>query len=453
MWTAGRRPNAASLMAGTLAVILAGMPQPLTAQPFAAPGPVVTVPVGPGGVTISWDLLEYPDLAGFVVERETPPLKVEKRRIDRQHLDSYLQPNTDYRYRVCAVYALSTKHEQKCSEWVPARTGAPQPPTTRVRRPAPQLAAHEISTNHITVRWLGESFERFHIRWEPKRGDAGFSGREAQLTIDHTGREGYRRFDGLFPSTTYLFKVQGCTINIIGIANCGEWSAPFEIRTATPLPAAPVVTATAAGPRAINLRWPVVTTPVTSTEVFRNGESINFTYAETGRFDDTAVRPNSERVTYRVCRRNEAGLVCSADVVARPQPVAPSAPGRLVVRQIGQLTGGDPRSDRSEALRVTAHITEVRWENARAAAYIPGRYLIVERLDTGPGGGREALERVVQVWREVGRVEAATDPTRLSVTSGREVGYRAGNQYRVCAVVPELRAAGKVCSAPASAGR
>lgn len=419
------------------------------AQSLSAPGRVLTVPIGSGGVTIHWEMLQYPDLAGFVVEREEPALKVEKRREDRRHLDSYLDADTTYRYRVCAVYALSNKHEQACSDWVPARTGSAEPSPTRPQRAAPALFAHDIGTNHVAVRWAGEEFERFHIRWEMKRGEHPvFSGNEAQRAIDHEGREGIAVFDALRPSTAYLFKVQGCTLNVIGIANCGQWSDPVEVRTATPAPLAPVVTAVEVNARQIELTWPKVTTSVIETAVYRDGESLDFTYAETGAYRDAAVRPNTVRHTYRVCRRNEGGTACG-EVTVRPRPVPPSRPVGFSAQKVGMVTGGDPRTGSAASMRVGSTIVAAQWSNGPADQYVPGRFLVVERLDAGTvAGGRDQLERVTEVWRELGRIDAAADPTRLNVAAATAPGYRPGNRYRVCAVVPELQAAGKVCSAP-----
>ena len=90
---------------------------------------------------------------------------------------------------------------------------------------------------------------------------------------------------------------------------------------------------------------------------------------------------------------------------------------------------------------------------------IPGQFITVEREDqvVQGGGGKAGLKRSLRgpAWIEMERTKAKDDPTTLVVDLTSEIQNplqnpltQPGNSYRLCAVVPRLGAAGKVCSAP-----
>jgi len=84
---------------------------------------------------------------------------------------------------------------------------------------------------------------------------------------------------------------------------------------------------------------------------------------------------------------------------------------------------------------------------------IPGQFITVEREDRVITGrkGVIASQQFVNAWMEISRIRAKGDPTSVAVDvtpAGPELGTKTGNNYRLCAVVPALGAAGKACSAP-----
>lgn len=204
-----------------------------------ATAPVITSAIanGPGWITIAWAHSGQDGVLGYRIERQNPAFAWVTNNNTGQHTDMNLQPSTAYAYRLCSVYPGSV---EACSNWFTVTTMAPQQPVTPASRPPPTITAHEIKERSITIKWSGQKYDRVHIRW--RKNTPGASPAEAQIDIDHDEREGFRHFGNLEPNTPYTFKIQGCTVNVIGVANCGPWSAlPVQITTAAPvLPPPPV---------------------------------------------------------------------------------------------------------------------------------------------------------------------------------------------------------------------
>ena len=204
-----------------------------------AEAPVITSAVAnaPGWITIAWAHSGQDGVMGYRLERDSPSYSWTSNNNVSQHTDTGLQASTTYSYRVCAVYPDGS---EACSDWKPVQTMAPEQVQPPASRPPPTITAHETTQNSITIKWSGQRYDRVHIRW--RKNTPGASLLEAQVDIDHDGREGYRLFPHLEMGTPYTFRIQGCHVNIIGVANCGPWSAPpVSISTLGPvLPPPPV---------------------------------------------------------------------------------------------------------------------------------------------------------------------------------------------------------------------
>lgn len=203
-----------------------------------ADAPTITSAVAnsPGWITIAWAHSGQDGVLGYRLQRQTPAAAWVTNNNVGQHTDMGLQASTSYSYSVCAVFPGGA---EMCSPWVTVMTMPPEPPRPPASRPPPTLTAHEVTQHGITVKWSGRTYDRVHIRW--RRSTPGSSPLEAQVDIDHDQPVGYRHFPNLEVGTPYAFRIQGCDVNFIGVANCGPWSAPpVQISTAGPvLPAVP----------------------------------------------------------------------------------------------------------------------------------------------------------------------------------------------------------------------
>ena len=194
---------------------------------YGAEAPSIRVTVNsPGWITVDWTHTGQ-DVESFLVQREQPAYTWVFRTHAGVHTDKGLTADTVYRYRVCADYGATTE----CSEWLAARTMPPQAPTAPHPKPPPEFvppgeAFHEPS--RIRIRWKKTGdYERVIVRWRHKTG-AG----ESQADVDSSAPEGSYEVVTPLPGT-YVFILKGCTLNFVGAANCGDWSAPFEVSTAS----------------------------------------------------------------------------------------------------------------------------------------------------------------------------------------------------------------------------
>lgn len=189
---------------------------------------------------------------------------------------------------------------------------------------------------------------------------------------------------------------------------------------------------------------------MTSVKLYKDGKFI-YEALQPGNLDEDypdLVAPNSVH-RYQVCYEGpDIGTRCSREVLGKPEPVVPSVPADVTVarafRPVGTTPGGIVRRPRN--------VITVRWRNTD----IPGEYLVVERQDKRVGGSLDPTSPRVTIqnfWKELGRVATDAPPSASFEVEPGHVGSpygRAGNTYRVCAVVPPLGEAGKVCSAPVS---
>jgi hypothetical protein len=408
--------------------------------------PVVTgiVSNAPGMVTIQW-VHAGPVGVGFRVERKAPAGVFPTAPHQRLFTDLNLTPATVYEYRVCA--GDFNTNAVACSDWVSVRTQDPEPPPRQRTPPNVRVSVEGMRDGEARVSWTAnDPFDYYQLRYGP----AGRPGEERQLA-ERIGpprsRASQWTLRQLRPGAQYLVKVQGCMRAgvVRSSSSCTNWTA-VEFQAALEPPERPVIRihTPQRGPRRIPLRW-TLGGVVEQVHATRNGAAV-FRDQRITSWIDERVRPNTE-FTYRVCARNAAGEACSEPLRASGTPIPPSAPTGLTVTRVRLPTAQSSGEILREVPQTGGETAFLRWSNAAGARYVPGRYLVAERLVLGPDG-RGPFAQIVGSWVEVGRVDAARDPTVISIPMLRVIG--AGNQYRVCAVVPGLGASGRACSAPAT---
>ena len=232
----------------------------------------------------------------------------------------------------------------------------------------------------------------------------------------------------------------------------------------------PTLTATSNHPIMITLNWgsdSVDNYTLGNVQLYRDSQitfdakkygGFTAAYSDNGKMIDSgnatgqALRPNTQYI-YKVCFIGfgdaEGQTKCSDEITAMGKPLAPSAPIDVKVAALPVPA----RSARGGMVMLRPkQKVSVTWRNAE----VPGQFITIEALDTlSPGdsmagGAIQTAPR--QRWIEATRVNAKDDPTALTID--RPVSLITTNAglttYRVCAVVPKLGDAGKVCSQPVS---
>jgi len=443
--TLGRLAAAIGILASLL--LLAGvgtaaadLEKPVILSPSALPGNVSPFP---NCIDVNWRHSGGPLVVGFSVERENPKWGRDDIGADqRTYHVCDMDPSTKYRFRVCAIFAIEDA-EPECSDWVELETGEPETPPASGRPPTPRIVSHQVvDQDTIGIRWEGShDYDSFFLNYTLEAAPGASPNGPRTIHHDDDGTWGYQEVDGLLPGRTYFFQVQGCTETVFGILDdhCWDWSAPYPAQIplpAAPPPSKPVITVMEPTARQINLRWDVVADErITQTVVHRDGREYYKVAHPLDRLEDGdgKVRPNTE-YRYHVCLTNATATTCSDPVTAMTKPVAPTAPANVTAFR---ALAGAP---------VTFH-----WRNTE----VPGQFLTVERNDTPlvprcPPNTPVATCRVDRepFWNELQRISAKDDPTSVTIPETDEFAVEEGSEYRVCAVVPPLGEAGKVCSAP-----
>ena len=209
-----------------------------------------------------------------------------------------------------------------------------------------------------------------------------------------------------------------------------------------------MLTARATGTKNILLEWDYdYADRLTSMALYRDEQFI-FDGAIPGGFArsylDPTPRFNTE-YSYQLCFSNpDEQDICSELLVAKPLPVAPTAPADVTVFR---NPDSSPSSSSGAFMLRPRHTMTISWRNTD----VPGLFITVEALDIFPGDevhGGLFSTGPQERWTEAARVSAKNDPTShtidipLSVISTTQL-----TTFRVCALVPELGDRGKACSA------
>jgi hypothetical protein len=346
----------------------------------------------PGWVTVSWEHTGE-DVYYFVIERQNAPYTDNSVVLIAQSLnrtdsvtDKNLQANTLYKYHVCAVYGASSR---TCSDWVSVRTlPAPTSSSGGSSGSAPAAALPPLATPEI----------RATRNQDPK-----------QLLLDWSGDPGWVLF-----TTT------------------GDRQPLYK----NPQVKHVVVYGSGAGsPKSTGAIFDSLTYP----GLIKFGGAVSLLWYTTANF-----RPNTLFI-FKVCFTSDKDETkCSKEIMASGKPVAPTAPVGVVLTQ-------------DQTLGVKAG-----WSNPDN--FIPGQFITLEREDGVPtplrtmdSRGRVQTEQsqLKPTWIQIGKINDYPDPiepheiTADAAPKGLQLRTERGNNYRVCVIVPELGAAGKVCSAAA----
>jgi len=349
--------------------------------------------------------------------------------------------------------------------------------TTVKGQEVPGVSAQANSPGWITVYWehSGVNVDSFVI----ERQDPPYT-EKSVLRIAVSGNPASNYIDkNLRPDTTYNYRV--CAV-LGDKPTCSGWVAAKTLPTQPPPSSGgssggtssppkhelrtPNLTATSNHPLVITLHWGSDSSDLYTlgnVQLYRDGQ-VTFDskrygdfipdYQDGGKMYDSVrkewtgqpLRANTE-YTYKVCfigfSEADGETKCSSEIRAMGQPIVPTAPADVNISKSSGARGVRNASANSRivgSVRITTLIS-ARWRNTD----LPGQFMTLEREN------RVQLDRmrVGPAWDEIARISAKSAPTEASADitpNGPELGTQHLNNYRLCAVVPALKSAGKVCS-------
>jgi hypothetical protein len=121
-----------------------------------------------------------------------------------------LQPNTAYRYQVCAHF-ITTDGDVECADWTqPVRTTAAEtPPKKPGAPPTPRIVEHHAGDTWIGVKWeAGFNYHEYHVNINEVAAAGEWVKPTRTISHNDDGTWGYQRVDGLEPGRTYALEVQ-----------------------------------------------------------------------------------------------------------------------------------------------------------------------------------------------------------------------------------------------------
>ncbi len=353
---------------------------------------------------------------------------------------TFLEPDAEHGLRLCAVYGEDRDLDWHCSGQRQVRT--PPLPAGAVS-PPPAIMGDEVLETGLRVHFRAAAdYDFYLLRW--KQSDRG---EEKQIRSVSGGRAGTVDIAGLSESTEYRIRVQGCRAKAADGATCSAFTAPYRATTAylplqppqLDLARYPDGTRLETGPKNIGLVY-IGGVDLKNTNVMlqRDGKVVLDSRVGGGiQNPHTDTVPRANRVyRYQLClMRGEK--VCSQPLEARPPPVVPTPPADAQVSI----------KRRSRVWRKGPPVLDAAWRNTD----IQGAFVTVERAERGTGvQSGSAVGEIGVGWKEVARVDTRDDPTSLRVEIPARGSDRQAASFRVCSVVPELGAAGRVCSSAVS---
>ena len=321
---------------------------------------------------------------------------------------------------------------------------------------APRIDLRANAPGWITVYWEhpGKDVYWFVI----ERQDAPYTDNNIAIVGQSYNNTDSLTDKNLRADTTYNYRV--CAVYAYN-RTCSDWKSARTLPSlpsggssgggASPKPRPvpldpPEFTASSPSPATIDLQWSTNQTyQLKNVQLFRDDQII-YDAKNYGGYTtaiSNGVRLNTE-YTYRLCLIGfDDQTTCSKDLIAMGKPVAPTAPADVNISKSSGARGVRNASGNSRivgSVRITTLIS-ARWRNTD----LPGQFITLEREN------RVQLDRmrVGPAWDEIARISAKSAPTEASAditSNGPELGTQHLNNYRVCAVVPALKAAGKVCS-------
>ncbi len=439
----------ASGAAGVVALSLA-----ISATSFAAEAPAITsiTANGPGVATINFKHADLFGLQTYAAQRrvgdvwQDVPLHTQTSRVSpaqKSVLVTFLEPDAEHGLRLCAVYGVDRDVDWRCSGQRQVRT--PPLPTTGAASPPPAIIGHEVLETGLRLHFRAAAdYDYYLLRW--KRADRG---EEKQVRSANGGREGAVDIAGLSDSTEYRLRVQGCHAKPVNGQACSAFAVPYLATTAFPpllppqldLARYPDGTRLETGPMNIGLVY-IGGVDLKNTNVMlqRDGKVVLDSRVNGGiKNPHTDTVPRANRVyRYQMCLiRGEK--VCSQPLEARPPPIVPTPPADAHVSI----------KRRGNVFRKGRPVLDAEWRNTD----IPGAFVTVERAEKRADAAGSVPGEATDGWKEIARVDTRDDPTSLSaeIPTARGTDTQASS-FRVCSVVPELGAAGRVCTSAVSPG-
>ena len=137
----------------------------------------------PGWIIVRWGHSGQ-GLNEFSVERENPYFRWDNVNAAQRNLpDGGLQPDTTYRYRVCA-YFNTDDGEPACSPWQAGRTSPPEAEQQQRRPPRPWIVEHHAGQTWVGIKWeAGYDYDSYFINITGPFGTA--KGPRELRTIHH----------------------------------------------------------------------------------------------------------------------------------------------------------------------------------------------------------------------------------------------------------------------------
>jgi hypothetical protein len=184
----------------------------------------------PGWITVRYAHPGDDGAVQYYIERKDAGITFSMAAPTGQVTDANLKPETEYAYRVCAVY--EGEDDATCSSFVTQRTmPTPGKPTNF---DPPFINNVTIDTGKIAIAWgpTGE-YSKVLLRLDDDRGNLG------QWDVGAAPRGfGSFTFQPLQPNTNYHIILKGCTWGLFG-SSCGPWSQRYTFTTHGPQPPPP----------------------------------------------------------------------------------------------------------------------------------------------------------------------------------------------------------------------
>jgi len=356
----------------------------------------------------------------------------------------------------------------------------------------PSISVRTTGPGSITVNWShsGVDVDYFNVQ----RGDPPYSDSTILTRYATPAPVGQMNDLGLKPSTTYKYRVCAVSGNT---PTCSGWASATTLNAPPPTPhtggasggtqqqptyqlRTPTLTAKPHGAVGIDLNWAQGGDLSTDSHTLGNvqlyrdrqvtydakeygGYTANYIdmgpmyHAATKQWTGQNLRPNTGYY-YQVCFIGTGDAIgqtkCSNSLTAMGTPVVPTAPANVTFSK-RQIARGKSRSPLGAASVALSTVIFVNWRAPDLRKNeIPGQFITVEREDRVVTGGKGIRTQMFSnAWVEINRIIAKSDPTAATVdltspARSPSAMDTPGNNYRVCALVPSLGVAGKVCSPP-----
>ena len=216
---------------------IAAFTQFSTASAGEAPG--VTVQANaPGWITVNYYHSGLGGVLRYDIQRLDSGVRQTMYSPNGQFTDSNLTPDTEYSYRVCAVFP--TEDDPSCSPWFAARTLALPAEPTGMNPPI--ITNISATPDTVTVSWGATgSYSKILVRIEDDLGNS--DQRDVRNIPDRSFS-----FPGMRTGARYTVSLKGCGNTLLG-SSCGPWSPAAFVTTPAPddapaptAPAAPEMT-------------------------------------------------------------------------------------------------------------------------------------------------------------------------------------------------------------------